>query len=365
MLPGILFTLAGAYPFLEAKMTKDTSAAQPAAATARRPGPHRRSGAMAITFYVVLFLSGGNDLIAKAFDISLNAMTWGGRIALLIAAAARLRWSPTGSASACSATTARCSSTASRPASSRCCRPVSSSRSTSRSARSTSTATASCSYAGTPVPKRMNQLGAASPLQHVRGFFYPVKEKPEIQAALDELEQADEAALESGDAGDGRRPDASSPTERPLAARLWHVVRTHVTLQVLVDADNVVPRRVATGARSAGASSRRRLRIVASGRDTRAAPARLARRTPSCAAQPAGSAPTSRWPTAYVPSADPLLLVSGDGDFGLLATRHPGPVLVVSGAASTRLRDGTTVVDPATDGVGAIEQWLATYLPSR
>jgi ubiquinol-cytochrome c reductase cytochrome b subunit len=44
------------------------------------------------------------------------------------------------------------------------------------------------SYAGTPVPKRMSQLGAASPLKHIRGFFYPVTEKPEIQAALDELE---------------------------------------------------------------------------------------------------------------------------------------------------------------------------------
>lgn len=33
-------------------------------------------GTMALTF--------GNDLIAKAFSISLNAMTWGGRIALLI-----------------------------------------------------------------------------------------------------------------------------------------------------------------------------------------------------------------------------------------------------------------------------------------
>ena len=34
----------------------------------------------------------------------------------------------------------------------------------------------------------MNQLGGGSPLKHVRGFLYPVKEKPEIQAALDELE---------------------------------------------------------------------------------------------------------------------------------------------------------------------------------
>jgi ubiquinol-cytochrome c reductase cytochrome b subunit len=44
------------------------------------------------------------------------------------------------------------------------------------------------SYAGTPVPKRMNELGAVSPLKSIRGFFYPVKEKPEIQAQLDELE---------------------------------------------------------------------------------------------------------------------------------------------------------------------------------
>jgi hypothetical protein len=30
-----------------------------------------------------------------------------------------------------------------------------------------------------------------TPLRHIRGFFYPVKEKPEIQAALDEIEAAD------------------------------------------------------------------------------------------------------------------------------------------------------------------------------
>ena len=140
---------------------------------------------MAITFYMVLFLSGGNDLIAKAFDISLNAMTWGGRIALLIAAADRLRARRTGSASACSATTARCSSTASRPASSSCCPPGSSSRCTSRSARSTTTATAQLNYAGLPVPKRMNQLGTGA-LRHARGFFRPVVEKPEIAEKLAE-----------------------------------------------------------------------------------------------------------------------------------------------------------------------------------
>ncbi len=41
-------------------------------------------GAMALTFYAVLLISGGNDIIANKFDISLNAMTWSGRIALIV-----------------------------------------------------------------------------------------------------------------------------------------------------------------------------------------------------------------------------------------------------------------------------------------
>lgn len=61
---------------------------------------------------------------------------------------------------------------------------------------------------------------------------------------------------------------------------------------------------------------------------------------------------------AYVPSPLPLLLASGDGDFGLLAARHPGPVLVVSGAPSGRLRDTATVVDPAVEGLAPVRQWL-------
>jgi ubiquinol-cytochrome c reductase cytochrome b subunit len=42
-------------------------------------------------------------------------------------------------------------------------------------------------YTGTPVPKRMNELGAASPLRRVRGFFYPLVEPAE----LPEPEEAD------------------------------------------------------------------------------------------------------------------------------------------------------------------------------
>jgi len=83
VLPGILTILPMIYPFLEARFMKDK---QPHHLLQRpRDVPMRTGlGAMAVTFYLVLLLSGGNDVIADKFDISLNAMTWIGRIGLLI-----------------------------------------------------------------------------------------------------------------------------------------------------------------------------------------------------------------------------------------------------------------------------------------
>lgn len=126
-------------------------------------------------------------------------------------------------------------------------------------------------------------------------------------------------------------------------------------LQVLVDADNVAPPRLAPVL--ALLAEIPDVRITASGRA-----GALRRLT-----WPPGATllPHAGWQRAdlalaeaYRPDAEPLVLVSGDGDFGLLASRHPGPVLVVSGAASGRLRDGTTVVDPAAEGVAPIRNWL-------
>src|SRR3712207_6700305 len=82
VLPGIIFTLLLAYPMLERKLTGDTASHH----LLQRPRdvPVRTSlGMMAIAFYVVLLLSGANDVIADKFDISLNAMTWIGRLGLL------------------------------------------------------------------------------------------------------------------------------------------------------------------------------------------------------------------------------------------------------------------------------------------
>jgi hypothetical protein len=130
-------------------------------------------------------------------------------------------------------------------------------------------------------------------------------------------------------------------------------------LRVLVDADNLSPRRLQP-VLDLLATVIAPVSITASGR-----PAALDRlRWPENAeliASAGWQRADASLAESYLPSADPLLLITGDGDFALLAERHPGPVLVVSGAASGRLRSGTTVVDPATEGVGPIEAWLAAH----
>jgi ubiquinol-cytochrome c reductase cytochrome b subunit len=84
VLPGILTVLPMLYPFIEARFTKDRKSHH----LLQRPRdvPMRTSlGCMAIAFYVVLVISGANDVIADKFQISLNAMTWLGRIGILLA----------------------------------------------------------------------------------------------------------------------------------------------------------------------------------------------------------------------------------------------------------------------------------------
>jgi quinol---cytochrome-c reductase cytochrome b subunit len=194
VLPTILIALAAAYPFVEARLTKDR--ARHNVLQRPRDVPVRTAlGAMACTFCAVLFISGGNDLIAKAFDISLNAMTWGGRIATLVlpplayAIVYRLclglqrhdrevlehgvetgiiKRLPTGEFIEVH-----------QPLG-----PVD------------EHGHGMLTYAGAAVPKRMNRLGRGR-LAHVRGFFYPVQEKPEIAERLAALEDTAPAEIES------------------------------------------------------------------------------------------------------------------------------------------------------------------------
>ncbi|MCS4531315.1 cytochrome bc complex cytochrome b subunit [Corynebacterium sp. ES2794-CONJ1] len=83
LVAGLMVVLLITYPFIEAKVTGDN--AHHNLLQRPRDVPVRTSiGVMGITFFAVLTLSGGNDLFALHFYVSLNAMTWFGRIGLLV-----------------------------------------------------------------------------------------------------------------------------------------------------------------------------------------------------------------------------------------------------------------------------------------
>ncbi|MBF6100893.1 cytochrome bc1 complex cytochrome b subunit [Nocardia cyriacigeorgica] len=83
MTMGLVFVLLIIYPWVEKRLTGDR--AHHNLLQRPRDVPVRTAiGAMAITFYVILTLACVNDIIAYKFDISLNATTWAGRIALLL-----------------------------------------------------------------------------------------------------------------------------------------------------------------------------------------------------------------------------------------------------------------------------------------
>lgn len=126
-------------------------------------------------------------------------------------------------------------------------------------------------------------------------------------------------------------------------------------LRVLVDADNVAPPRLQPALAVLGSVAG--LLLTASGRQAALDAVRW----------PPGSEllPHAGWQRAdlalaeaYLPDDEALVLITGDGDFALLAARHPGAVLVISGAPSGRLRGSAMIVDPATEGVEPIRQWL-------
>ncbi len=83
VIPGIMFTLFALWPWIEQRMTGDYGYHN----LLQRPreSPKRAGyGMMAFTFYFVLVASGGNDVVASIFHLSLNVLTWAGRIALFV-----------------------------------------------------------------------------------------------------------------------------------------------------------------------------------------------------------------------------------------------------------------------------------------
>jgi ubiquinol-cytochrome c reductase cytochrome b subunit len=81
---GLLFGGMALYPFIEAWVTGDKS--EHHLLDRPRNNPTRTGlGVAAMTAYAMLWLGGGNDLIATQFDVSLNAVTYFLRVAVFVA----------------------------------------------------------------------------------------------------------------------------------------------------------------------------------------------------------------------------------------------------------------------------------------
>ena len=178
VLPGVLFVLPMAYPFIEARRNGD---AQDHHLLQRpRDVPARTGlGAMATVFYLVLTAAGASDVIAAGLHISANAMTWAGRIGLLILpplayyVAYRI----------CLGLQQHDRQVLARGVETGIIRLMPDGRfievhqplsATDGSGRG------ELEYAGWAVPKKMNRLGALAPA--VKGFFWPVEGPTEARA---------------------------------------------------------------------------------------------------------------------------------------------------------------------------------------
>ncbi|KQS97058.1 cytochrome bc1 complex cytochrome b subunit [Cellulomonas sp. Leaf395] len=79
VVPGILFTLLAAYPFIEAFVTGDKR--EHHVLDRPRNRPFRTAfGVSLLTAFFILILAGSNDLIATHFHMSLNDITWAFRV---------------------------------------------------------------------------------------------------------------------------------------------------------------------------------------------------------------------------------------------------------------------------------------------
>ncbi|MER6126055.1 ubiquinol-cytochrome c reductase cytochrome b subunit [Streptomyces sp. NPDC001795] len=85
VLPALLFLVLYAYPFAEERLTGEWSEEQHLCDRPRERPVRTGLGTAGVTFYAVLLLAGGNDILANAFRISLNSLTWILRIALVVA----------------------------------------------------------------------------------------------------------------------------------------------------------------------------------------------------------------------------------------------------------------------------------------
>jgi ubiquinol-cytochrome c reductase cytochrome b subunit len=83
VMPGIIFTAMALYPFIEQFATDDNR--EHHLLDRPRNQPTRTGiGVMGITFYTLLWINGGNDIIGDFFNVSINAITWTIRVTCIL-----------------------------------------------------------------------------------------------------------------------------------------------------------------------------------------------------------------------------------------------------------------------------------------
>jgi ubiquinol-cytochrome c reductase cytochrome b subunit len=183
VLPGILFTLPIFYPFIEARLRKDKQSHH----LLQRPRdvPARTAlGAMAIGFYVVLLISGGNDVVAEKLDISLNAMTWAGRVGLLVIPPVAYYVTYR----VCLGLQQHDREVLTHGVETGIIRRLPDGRFIEVH-QPLGDGHHALPYAGAPVPKKMNRVGAIAPA--VRGFFFPIEKPVPLPPAVAPISPAD------------------------------------------------------------------------------------------------------------------------------------------------------------------------------
>ncbi len=83
LLPGITFTLLGAWPFIESRFTKDFAEHHLLVRPRDRPR-HTALGAAVLAFYFVLFGASATDVLANYLSLSLNVVLWSFRILVIV-----------------------------------------------------------------------------------------------------------------------------------------------------------------------------------------------------------------------------------------------------------------------------------------
>ncbi|MFB7509345.1 cytochrome bc1 complex cytochrome b subunit [Streptomyces broussonetiae] len=85
VLPGLLFAVLYAHPFVEQRITGEGRTERHFCDRPRERPVRTGLGVAGTVFYGVLLLAGGNDVIAQTFRVSVNALTWILRVALVVA----------------------------------------------------------------------------------------------------------------------------------------------------------------------------------------------------------------------------------------------------------------------------------------